>query len=118
MPDAARKSPRQDAPPHETPERVQTPHSSVTDRATVGTARPAVYPRQDRDNGDASGASNRGKRANKIGSGPVSGSGAGAGGGGNPEDYDSDTQAGGGHKSLQTENGPKTGVDAPIGGSR
>lgn len=66
-----------------------------------------------------SGASNRGRRANKQGSGPVTGSGAGAGGGGNPEDYDSDPQAGGGHKPLRTEDhGPKTGVDAPVSGSR
>jgi hypothetical protein len=34
--------------------------------------------------------SNRGRRAPRTGSGPVTGSGAGAGGGGNPEEYDSD----------------------------
>ena len=66
-----------------------------------------------------SGASNRGHRANKHGSGPVTGSGAGAGGGGNPEDYDNDPQAGGGHKPLCTDNhNPKIGADAPVGGSR
>lgn len=33
---------------------------------------------------------NRGRRAPRDGSGPVTGSGAGAGGGGNPEEYDDD----------------------------
>jgi len=62
------------------------------------------------------GSDNRGRRASK-GSGPVSGSGAGAGGKGNPEDYDSDAQ-GGGRAGMRTDHGPKTGADAPIGGSR
>jgi hypothetical protein len=73
----------------------------------------------EKDQNTDSGASNRGRRANKQGSGPVTGSGAGAGGGGNPEDYDSDPQAGGGHKPISTDDhGPKTGADAPVGGSR
>lgn len=70
------------------------------------------------DSNDAGGA-NRGRRANKQGSGPVTGSGAGAGGGGNPEDYDSDPQGGGGHDATPpVDRGPKTGADAPVGGSR
>ena len=70
------------------------------------------------DKSDA-GAANRGRRANKQGSGPVTGSGAGAGGGGNPEDYDSDPQGGGGHDATPSaDHGPKTGADAPVGGSR
>lgn len=84
----------------------------------VGTFRSDHCPKEERDDGDVTGASNRGRRANKAGSGPVTGSGAGAGGGGNPEDYDSDVQAGGGHKPIRTDNGPKTGADAPVGGSR
>lgn len=64
------------------------------------------------------GAANRGRRANKQGSGAVTGSGAGDGGG-NPEDYGSDPQGGGGHDATPTANrGPKTGADAPVGGSR
>ena len=74
----------------------------------VRTVRPDDYPKEERDDGDVTGASNRGRRANK----------AGAGGGGNPEDYDFDVQAGGGHKPIRTDNGPKTGADAPVGGSR
>jgi hypothetical protein len=35
---------------------------------------------------------NRGRRAPRSGSGPVTGSGAGAGGGGNSEEYDDDLQ--------------------------
>ena len=94
------------------------PPENVEHRDNVGTVRPGDFPKEERDDGDITGASNRGHRANKTGSGPVTGSGAGAGGGGNPEDYDSDTQAGGGHKPVRTGNGPRTGADAPLGGSR
>ena len=62
---------------------------------------------------------NRGKRAPEEGSGVVVGSGAGAGGGGGDEDFDSDPQGGGGSLSQRPEDDhPKTGADAPIGGSR
>lgn len=94
------------------------PQEKVANRENVSTVRPEDYPRQDRGDADLSRASNRGRRANKVGSGPVTGSGAGAGGGGNPEDYDTDAQAGGGHKPIRTDHGPKTGADAPVGGSR
>lgn len=94
------------------------PQAKVTDRDNVGTAKPEDYPKADREDGDVTAESNRGRRADKHGSGPVSGSGAGAGGGGNPEDYDDDVQAGGGHKPIRTENGPKSAADAPVGGSR
>ncbi len=70
----------------------------------------------DRATADTAGA-NRGHRRS-TGSGPVSGSGAGAGGKGNPEDYDSDPQGGGGKADVRTDNGPKEGADAPVGGSR
>lgn len=93
------------------------PQADVEDRENVSTVRPADYPKSDRDDGAVTGGDNRGRRASK-GSGPVSGSGAGAGGKGNPEDYDSDPQGGGGKAGLRTDNGPKTGADAPIGGSR
>ncbi|WP_422060823.1 hypothetical protein [Sphingopyxis sp.] len=93
------------------------PQEKVEDRDNVGTARPEDYPKEDRDDGDVA-AANRGKRADKHGSGPVSGSGAGAGGGGIPEDYDDDPQGGGGHKPVATDTGPNTGADAPVGGSR
>jgi len=103
-------------------DRAATPGSRLPEKIgnndDVRTVRPDDYPKEERDDGDVTGASNRGRRANKAGSGPVAGSGAGAGGGGNPEDYDSDVQAGGGHKPIRTENGPKTGADAPVGGSR
>jgi len=92
--------------------------AKVADRDSVGTAKPEDYPKADRDDGDVTAESNRGRRADKHGSGPVSGSGAGAGGGGNPEDYDDDAQAGGGRKPIRTHNGPKTGADAPAAGSR
>ena len=94
------------------------PPAKVEDRENVGMVRPEDYPEQERGDGDLTAAANRGRRANKQGSGPVSGSGAGAGGGGNPEDYDPDPQAGGGHQPIRTRNGPKTGADAPVGGSR
>ncbi|HET6526877.1 hypothetical protein [Sphingopyxis sp.] len=92
------------------------PPEKVEDRDNVGTATPDDYPREDRDAGDPA-AANRGKRAGG-GSGPVSGSGAGAGGKGNPEDFDSDPQGGGGSAPIRTDNGPKHGADAPVGGSR
>lgn len=94
------------------------PPEKVEGRENVGTVRPEDYPEEEREDGDVTAAANRGRRADKQGSGPVSGSGAGAGGGGNPEDYDSDPQAGGGHQPIRTDNGPKTGADAPVGGSR
>lgn len=122
MSDTTPRGPLGDARPDGEPDRAPTPGSlpqeKVEDRENVSTVRPENYPKVERDDGDVTGASNRGKRANKVGSGPVTGSGAGAGGGGNPEDYDSDTQAGGGHKPIRTDHGPKTGADAPIGGSR
>lgn len=94
------------------------PQERAEDRETVGTAKPDDYPKPDRDDGEVTAAANRGHRANKQGSGPVTGSGAGAGGGGDPEDYDDDVQAGGGHKPIRTDHGPKTGADGPVGGSR
>lgn len=94
------------------------PPEKVEDRENVGTAHPEDYPEEEREDGDVTAAANRGRRADKKGSGPVSGSGAGAGGGGNPEDYDPDPQAGGGHQPIRTDKGPKTGADAPVGGSR
>lgn len=93
------------------------PQAKVEDRENVSTVKPTGYPKRDRDDGAVTGADNRGRRASK-GSGPVSGSGAGAGGKGNPEDYDSDAQAGGGTAATPTDHGPKTGADAPAGGSR
>lgn len=84
----------------------------------IGTVASQAYPASEREDIDVTAANNRGKRAVKRGSGPVTGSGAGAGEGGNPEDYDNDVQAGGGHKPIRTNTGPKTGADAPIGGSR
>ena len=78
------------------------PPQKVEDRENVGTVLPDDYPKKEREDGDLTGASNRGRRANKVGSGPVTGSGAGAGG----------------HKPIRTDNGPKTGADAPVGGSR
>ena len=93
------------------------PQAEVEDREHVGTVKPGDYPNADRADGDVSGAANRGRRAGK-GSGPATGSGAGAGGKGNPEDYDSDPQGGGGHPPEPAERGPKTGADAPVGGSR
>ncbi|SKB90712.1 hypothetical protein [Sphingopyxis flava] len=93
------------------------PPEKVEDRENVGTVRPEDYPRNARDAGDVTGASNRGRRRSQA-SGAVSGSGAGAGGGGNPEDFDSDAQGGGGGKMLRTDHGPKVGADAPQGGSR
>ena len=95
---------------------VSLPQAKVEDRESASTVEPTDYPKGDRDDGAVTGADNRGRRASK-GSGPVSGSGAGAGGKGNPEDYDSDTQ-GGGTAVTPTDHGPKTGADAPIGGSR
>ncbi len=93
------------------------PQAKVEDRENVSTVKPTDYPKGDRDDGAVTGRDNRGRRASK-GSGPVSGSGAGAGGKGNPEDYDSDAQAGGGTAGMRPDHGPKTGADAPIGGSR
>ena len=62
---------------------------------------------------------NRGMRAPREGSGAVIGSGAGAGGGGGDEDYDSDPVGGGGAaRSKPAKPQPKTGADAPVGGSR
>lgn len=75
---------------------------------------PEDYPKADREDGDVTATDNRGRRADKQGGGPMSCSGAGAGGGGNPKDYEEDPQAGGGHMP----NGPNTGADAPVGGSR
>lgn len=64
-------------------------------------------------------AGNRGKRARQTGSGVVVGSGASAGGGGGAEDFDSDSAGGGGGHPLRREDdNPKTGADAPVGGSR
>lgn len=93
------------------------PQAEVEDRKNVSTVKPTDYPKGDRDDGAVTGADNRGRRASK-GSGPVSGSGAGAGGKGNPEDYDSDAPAGRGTAGMRTDDGPKTGADAPSGGSR
>lgn len=92
-----------------TPEKVEY-------RENVGTANPEQYPEADRAAADPA-AANRGRRASK-GSGPASGSGAGAGGKGNSEDYDSDPQGGGGRFPPHEDRGPKTGADAPVGGSR
>lgn len=121
MSDATPRGPLGDARPDKEP-RAPTPGSrkqeKVEDRDNVGTAQPEDYPVGESEDGDVTAAQNRGKRANKQGSGPVTGSGAGAGGGGNPEDYDDDPQAGGGHKPIRTDHGPKTGADAPVGGSR
>ncbi|KKC24807.1 hypothetical protein [Sphingomonas sp. SRS2] len=61
---------------------------------------------------------NRGKRAPREGSGAVVGSGAGAGGGGGAEDFDSDPAGGGGAMPPSKDRGPRTGPDAPVGGSR
>ncbi|MBE1529489.1 hypothetical protein GGC65_003945 [Sphingopyxis sp. OAS728] len=92
------------------------PQEKVEDRENVGTVKPEDYPLGDRASADTAGL-NRGHRRS-TGSGPVSGSGAGAGGKGNPEDYDSDPQGGGGKAGVRTDNGPKDGADAPVGGSR
>jgi hypothetical protein len=92
------------------------PPEKVEDRENVGMVRPEQYPREGSVTGDP-GADNRGHRRSG-GSGPVSGSGAGAGGKGNPEDYDSDAPGGDGRVSSPADHGPRTGADAPIGGSR
>ena len=114
------RGPLGDARPEATDDNIKTPGSlppeDVEDRENVSTVRPEDYPREERE-AVAPGAANRGHRPNK-GSGPVSGSGAGAGGKGNAEDYDSDPQGGGGDASLSADRGPRTGADAPIGGSR
>lgn len=88
----------------------------VEDRDNVSIVSPEEYPRDQRASADTAGL-NRGRRRS-AGSGPVSGSGAGAGGKGNPEDFDSDPQGGGGDAAVRTDNGQKTGADAPVGGSR
>jgi hypothetical protein len=121
MTDSTPRGPLGDARPDAPGEPNKTPGSlppeKVEDRGDVGTVHPEDYPKSERDDGDVA-AANRGRRASK-GSGPVSGSGAGAGGGGNPEDYDSDPQGGGGHDATPVSpHGPKTGADAPVGGSR
>ena len=121
MSDSNRSDPRDDARPDSgarAPTPGSLPQQKVEDRENVGTAVPEDYPKTEREDGDVTAARNRGKRANKQGSGPVTGSGAGAGGGGNPEDYDDDAQGGGGHMPRPTDHGPKTGADAPVGGSR
>jgi hypothetical protein len=114
------REPLGNAQPDAADEDIKTPGSlppaKVEDRENVGTVQPEDYPREGRAAADP-GADNRGRRASK-GSGPVSGSGAGAGGKGNAEDYDSDPQAGGGDAPIRTDHGPKSGADAPIGGSR
>ncbi|ATE65128.1 hypothetical protein [Rhizorhabdus dicambivorans] len=62
---------------------------------------------------------NRGRRAPQQGSGVVIGSGAGAGGSGGAEDFDSDPAGGGGDLSPRpVDDQPRTGADAPVGGSR
>jgi len=60
----------------------------------------------------------RGKRAPRSGSGVVVGSGAGAGGAGGHEDFDSDAAGGGGAIPSPKDDHPKSGADAPVGGSR
>lgn len=120
MTDDVRRGPLGDARPdarREPDDDGPLPPEKVEDRDNVGTAEPTDYPRSDREAGDVSGAANRGRRR-ATGSGAVEGSGAGAGGGGNPEDYDSDPQGGGGRADFRTDHGPKTGADAPKGGSR
>jgi hypothetical protein len=122
MTDSTPRGPLGDARPDAKDAPAQTPGSlpqaKVEDRESVGTIRPEDYPKAERDDGDVA-ADNRGRRAPKQGSGPVTGSGAGAGGGGNPEDYDSDPQGGGGHAAAPAnDHGPKSGADAPVGGSR
>lgn len=92
------------------------PTENVQDPGTVERVTLEDYPRLNRASLD-DGRDNRGKRRSK-GSGPVSGSGAGAGGKGNDEDYDADPQGGGGNADMRTNNGPKTGADAPVGGGR
>ena len=64
------------------------------------------------------GDQNRGKHAPRSGSGAVAGSGAGAGGGGGDEDFDSDPMGGGGAAPAVEDDRPKSGADAPVGGSR
>lgn len=118
MSDPTPRSPQDDARADTPPTPGSLPPAKAKDREDAGTVRPEDYPKADREDGDVSGAANRGHRADKTGSGPVTGSGAGAGGGGNPEDYDDDPQAGGGHMPIRTDHGPKTGADAPVGGSR
>lgn len=95
------------------------PQEKVEDRGSVGSIAAEDYPLEDRVSADRPDTAemNRGKRRSE-GSGPVSGSGAGAGGKGNAEDYDSDPQGGGGEAGIRTDNGPKTGADAPVGGGR
>lgn len=109
--------PRPDA---DSDDRAPTPGSldqaDVEARENVGTVTPEGYPHGQRAKLDEAGG-NRGRRAGK-GSGPATGSGAGAGGKGNEEDYDSDPQGGGGDAEIRTDQGPKTGADAPVGGSR
>ncbi|AJA07702.1 hypothetical protein SKP52_03870 [Sphingopyxis fribergensis] len=108
---------RSDADPKD---RAPTPGSlkqaDVQNRENVGTVTPEDYPHDQRAKLDEAGL-NRGRRAG-TGSGPATGSGAGAGGKGNDEDYDSDPQSGGGEAEVRTDHGPKTGGDAPVGGSR
>lgn len=119
MSDNVPRGPLGDGRPEATDKNIKTPGSlppeKVEDRANVGTVRPEDYPREDRIAGNA--AANRGARVG-TGSGPATGSGAGAGGRGNPEDYDSDPQGGGGAAPSPTDRGPRTGADAPVGGSR
>jgi len=119
MTDNVPRGPLGEARPEATDKNVRTPGSlrpeKVEDRENVGTVRPEDYPLADRNASNA--AANRGARPG-TGSGPVTGSGAGAGGRGNPEDYDSDPQGGGGAAPTPANKGPKTGADAPVGGSR
>lgn len=92
------------------------------------TKRPSDHSDNDSDDGreadppiSASGLNakeNRGKRAPRSGSGVVTGSGAGAGGAGGAEDFDSDAAGGGGAMPSPTDVKPKSGADAPVGGSR
>ena len=113
------RGPLGDARPEAAGDTSQTPGSlppaDVEDRDNVGQVRPEDYPLGERGAPDPA-AANRGHRPSK-GSGPVSGSGAGAGGKGNAEDYDSDPQGGGGAMPRPTDHGPRTGADAPVGGS-
>lgn len=119
MIDHVPRGPLGDARPDATDENIKTPGAQppekVEDRENVSSVRPEDYPREDRAVTD-SGADNRERRRSE-GSGPVHGSGAGAGGKGNAEDYDSDPQGGGGEAPPRTDHGPKTGADAPVGGS-
>lgn len=92
------------------------PSDMIDDRSGGSSARREQFPKEEPPAPDPA-AGNRGRRASR-GSGPVSGSGAGAGGKGNGEDYDSDPQGGDGRFPSPDEHGPKTGADAPVGGSR